>query len=956
MIKRHHLRAAVVLAVLGGTLSLAAPGATAGAGRVAPAAQASAVQAFPAPGTSAAMPQTAITLRGVTLSAARSVQVTGSVSGVHAVTSRAQSDGHGVSIQPRAAFAPGERVTVTGVAVAGGVGDTFSFTIAQPATLSAQALIAQTDTGGAVGPATASDAGGQATSSTRSTSSTRAAVGPPYRTRPDLSPPAIHATTPGNGTAPGVLLTTPNLPGHTGAMIMDDNGQPYWYKPAPGSAFTVGDLETATYHGQNVLVWFEGLAPYGPGSYRGAWTMVDSAYHRIATVHATNGMHADIHEIDITSGGRAYLDIYNPVIRDLSAYGGSRTATVLEFVIQEVDIASGDLLFEWHSLDSFPVTDSYEALTNDPVDYMHGNSVAEDTDGNLLVSARHLSTGFKLSRSTGKVLWRLGGKRNQFAFSPAGETGPSYQHHLARVAPGVISFYDNGRGRPSRGVQYQINETTHTAVRIKEQRHNPQLESFSQGSYQQLPNGHALVAWGNTGVVTEYDSTGATRFEANVPNSYRTFRSVWHGHPDSLPAVATEQAAGHDTVYVSWNGATDVARWEVLTGTSRTNLTSTATVARGGFETAIDVPHTAFVEVRARAADNSVLATSAVATVGPWFADQRAKDVDNVYAPFAGNFAGGAGDDIFWYAPGPGRESVWTAASNGTFTSLPTLPPVNGSYKPLVGDFVGDAHDDVIWSTPGSTTAYLWRSDGAGGFTDSRITVPQALVATVLRHRAGKAEVLWYNPGGASDAIIGYRWSSGAAPTSVIRSIHVSGNFRPVVGDFDGNGWVDLVWYAAGSAPDYYWRLFGNAGGASTGQVVSRLGIAGVFSPVVGRFSSNHDSRDDIVWYAPGRARDYVWQGTGGATFVSAAHTNSATGDPISLQGTQDHLYLRTAGTSGTIWVPGAHGDLIRPTGNSAFSSRYQAIAGDFQDLGKTDLFWYGPGPGQERLFSPRLG
>ena len=245
------------------------------------------------------------------------------------------------------------------------------------------------------------------------------------------------------------------------------------------------------------------------------------------------------------------------------------------------------------------MTDSYEALTNVPVDYMHGNSVSQDTDGNLLVSARHLSTGFKINRSTGKVMWRLGGKRNQFRFSPAGETGPSYQHYLVRVSPGVLSFYDNGRGRPSRGVEYRVNETAHTAVRIKEQRHVPSLESFSQGSYQQLPGGHSLVAWGNTGFVTEYDANGAVRFEANVPNSYRTFRSVWHGRPASVPAVVAEQRTGHDTVFVSWNGATDVASWEVRTGPTRTSLTTAVTAPRDGFETAINVPHATYVQVRA---------------------------------------------------------------------------------------------------------------------------------------------------------------------------------------------------------------------------------------------------------------------------------------------------------------------------------------------------------------------
>ncbi len=941
----------VALMLLGAVLPLTAPAVTAGPARAetrrtSAAGQPATVQAFPSPGTLAAMPATAITFRGLDPGAARSVQVTGSASGAHSVALHAQRDGQGVTLQPRVAFTPGEHVTVRGLAVAGGDGDHFSFTVARPAT---DHRFEQLDKDGFVAHQSVAAEGTAGT-----TKAARAAAGPPYRSRPDLVPPVIVPSTPGNGTAPGLLLTTPIFSKGGGAMIMGDTGQPYWYKPVRPD-LAVGDLERVRYHGQDALVWFEGFAPYGPGSYRGVWTLVDSKYHKIATIRAANGMQADIHDIDLTSSGKAYIDIYNPVTLDLSAFGGSRTANVLEFVIQEVDIATGDLVFEWHSLNSFPVTDSYEPLTNDPVDYMHGNSVTQDTDSNLLVSARHLSTGFKINRSTGQVMWRLGGKRNQFKFSPAGETGPSYQHHLLRIAPGVLSFFDNGRTRPSRGVQYQVDETALTATRIKEQKHVPPLSAFSQGSYQQLPGGHSLIAWGNTGFVTEYDSAGGIRFQAVLPNSYRSFRSVWHGRPATLPAVAVGQRTDHDTVYVSWNGATDVTSWEVLTGATRTSLAPAATASRDGFETSINVPHARFVEVRGRAADSSVLGTSLVVPVGPWFSEHSAPSVGGNYRPFAGDFTAGAGDDVVFYGPGAASESLWTAAPDGTFTVSP-LPPVNGDYTPLVGDFVGDAHDDILWWSQGSTKAFLWRSNGSGGFTSASIGVPASAVAKVLPHRVGKAEVLWYNPGSARDLINGYRWNSGVAPTGVRRSITVNGTYKPVIGDFDGNGWADIVWYGAGSVQDTYWRLSGTPGGASTGQQSSNVRIRGSYTPLVGRFSPTHDTRDDITWYAPGRAGDFVWEGTTGAGFSESSHPNSATGNPILLRGYQDHLYLQTPGHDGTIWVPNGHPDVVRPSRNTAFAAGYQAIAGDFLNTGASGVVWYGAGAAPERLFSPRLG
>ena len=219
-------------------------------------------------------------------------------------------------------------------------------------------------------------------------------------------------------------------------------------------------------------------------------------------------------------------------------------------------------------------------------------------------------------------------------------------------------------------------------------------------------------------------------------------------------------------------------------------------------------------------------------------------------------------------------------------------------------------------------SAFLWRSDGTGGFTDSRIGVPATALASVLHNRLGKDEVLWYNPGPQRDLITGYRWNSGSTPTGVRRAINVNGVYRPVIGDFDGNGWADVVWYGPGSTQDWYWRVFGHAGGASTGQLESRLRVAGSYSPLVGRSRPTMTVATTSSGTPAARRRISSGKGRQVQRSPESSHPNSANGSPILLQGTLDQLYLRIPGTQGTIWVPNAHPDIVRPSGNTRVRER----------------------------------
>jgi hypothetical protein len=526
----------------------------------------------------------------------------GTASGGHSGHWLAHSDHDGASFLPDWPFVPGETVKVTtSKAIAGVRGRSFTYRIAQPVAVPPKSPATP-------GPSVSSGPPSAGPPQPRTTPSQQASLpqpptpsGPagPYRSRPDLHPPKI-ATTVGTGVAPGLLLAT-NPAGtgvQSGSIIYDNSGQPVWFSPNTGMPL---DLQQVTYKGQTALAYFQPQgAPY-PEDNVGVEIILNTSYRQIGTIRAENGYTMNEHDLQISPDGtKALLTIYAPVTMDLSLYGGPKNAVVLEGIVQEVDIATGAVTFEWHSLGSgssppFPVTDTYMPLNASLVDYFHLNSVAYDTDGNLLVTGRHVSVVTKLRKSDGAVLWRMGGKRNQFTFTDH-DGGPSWSHDVRRRPDGTISVFDNGVSRNppySRGVAWSVDETHLTAHVAVQERHNPDLFGSFVGSNRLLPNGNDLISWGNTGRTTEYNAAGQPVFESQLPSgmfSYRVHRVDWHATPARPPDVAIDRSASTATAYTSWNGATDVAAWELWGGPDAQHLRRLGSATRSGFETKVSGP------------------------------------------------------------------------------------------------------------------------------------------------------------------------------------------------------------------------------------------------------------------------------------------------------------------------------------------------------------------------------
>ena len=227
-----------------------------------------------------------------------------------------------------------------------------------------------------------------------------------YESRPDLKPPTVEILKRTKRTSPGYIFIAPKKEVvQAGPLILDNRGRVVWFLPLDTHGVT--DFRMQRYRGRPVLTWWHGRPDRGSG--KSGYSIYDDSYRLLARVQAGNGMSPDIHEFKITPRNTALIT----TSREIRVKG----RRVLEGGVQELDIKTGRVLFDWRSIDHVRLVESYYHLPKDPgriFDYFHVNSVETDHDGNLIVSARNTHTIYKISRRTGKVLWRLGGKRSDF--------------------------------------------------------------------------------------------------------------------------------------------------------------------------------------------------------------------------------------------------------------------------------------------------------------------------------------------------------------------------------------------------------------------------------------------------------------------------------------------------------------------------------------------------------------
>lgn len=434
-----------------------------------------------------------------------------------------------------------------------------------------------------------------------------------FRSRPDLAAPRIAVTGPTGQPGAGYVAVTP-----AGPMLVDNSGEPVWIQPVQHAS---ANLRVQQFQGRPVLTWWQGtLKPVGGGivSQSGKYVVLDGNYQTIMTVRARKGLVADLHDFLIDEHGVAYFTVYRRTTADLRSLGGPKKGPVLDATIQGVDLETGELVFDWSSLEHIGFDESYSPYKKGDTIYdpYHLNSVSTTPDGKLLFSARNTWTLYKIEPSTGKILWRLGGKKSDFALGK--DVRFAWQHHATAHTGNVITVFDDEAGPPeakqSRGLVLSFDDTAMTVTVAAQYFHpNKSILTGSQGSVQFLENGDVFVGWGAKPYYTEYQSDGTPVLDGKFAtgHSYRAFRFPWTGTPTSRPAVAAARENGRTTVYASWNGSTETASWVALGGPKPGLLKPVGAAARSGFETSIPVRGNAtYVAARALDSNGDILAVS----------------------------------------------------------------------------------------------------------------------------------------------------------------------------------------------------------------------------------------------------------------------------------------------------------------------------------------------------------
>jgi hypothetical protein len=438
-----------------------------------------------------------------------------------------------------------------------------------------------------------------------------------YLSDPALDPPGIKAHGEPDRAVGSYVFVTQKRP-----IIVDVHGETVWERAKPSGKTSAANFRVQRYRGEPVLTWWEGLITHGFGS--GEGVVLDRHYREIARVRAGNGFDADLHELLLTDRGTALITVYEMVPHDLTSVGGPADATLLDSGLQEIDLASGEVLFQWLARDHVDLAESYRQLeppgSSTPwFDHFHVNGISVDADGDLLVSGRHTWAIYKISRNDGSVRWRLGGRRSDFRLDP--DAVFAWQHHVTAQPDGSITLFDNRNGPhstmgESRGIQLDVDLSRRAVTLRRECRHPEGFRASSQGSMQLLDDGRAFVGWGSVDRFSGFDGHGQLRFDGRLgedDQSYRAFHQAWRGRPLDPPTVEAKRvAAGRVRLAMSWNGATDVRTWEILTGDDPNSMAPVGHVQPAGFETSCEVATSApLLDVRAVDAAGTVLGTAA---------------------------------------------------------------------------------------------------------------------------------------------------------------------------------------------------------------------------------------------------------------------------------------------------------------------------------------------------------
>lgn len=295
-------------------------------------------------------------------------------------------------------------------------------------------------------------------------------------------------------------------------VVIDNTGRVVWYRHLDGGP-------TLNFQVQPTGRYTTSPIQPAPGDLT-PWVEFDPLGRETRRLGCADGLVSRFHEMIAEADGGYWIMCDETRTMDLTPYGGQPAATVTGTVVQHVG-AGGMLLFSWNAFDHFAITDLESSSRTGPaVNWTHGNALAFDGDGELLVSFRSLNEVTKIDTASGAVLWRFGGLASQFTL--AATLNPFLgQHGLRMAGPGRLLLLDNrGIAGASRAEAYTLDEVHRTAVLTGTYAGTPSVIALLGGSTQVLPGGRVLVAYGNGNRLQEYDASGNVVWEIHGNPGY----------------------------------------------------------------------------------------------------------------------------------------------------------------------------------------------------------------------------------------------------------------------------------------------------------------------------------------------------------------------------------------------------------------------------------------------------
>ncbi|KAF7554186.1 hypothetical protein G7046_g6884 [Stylonectria norvegica] len=422
----------------------------------------------------------------------------------------------------------------------------------------------------------------------------------------------------------GYIFLTVNFNGKGGPAVFSSKDLSLVYADVNYDASF--DARAQVKGGDQYLTFFEGGDCHVfDESYRLKWTV---------TAKGLGSTKADLHEFQFTNQGTALMSVYQDVKFNMTDVGGPVDGMLSDGVFQEVELDTNRVIYVWRASNHFRLTDSY--VKYDPnrtfgggegFDWFHINSIYKHKDGNFLISSRAFSMIALIDSVSGDPIWILGGKLNQFRDLSGGNATNFQDQHMPRFVHGnesQLSFFDNhglnsgpcALENCSRGMIVELDYKARTVKLLDEFYHPQHVASAAEGGMARLNNGNFLIGWGYNPAFTEHLPNGTVVMDvqrgalpfvagANLDSAmtvYRAWKMEWVGRPwwgPDIASLSSGNTTANATVYVSWNGNTDIAEWEVYGGNDKDNITTHHKLigksSRQGFETAIilnekDVP------------------------------------------------------------------------------------------------------------------------------------------------------------------------------------------------------------------------------------------------------------------------------------------------------------------------------------------------------------------------------